>query len=330
MHHTTREVTSPTERDFPSEFARDVYMGLKTNPKWLSSKYFYDDRGDEIFRQIMRMPSYYLTNSEFEIFDKRADDILESIGTTQPFRIIELGAGDGYKTSLLLEHFMENEIDFTYAPCDISWNVLQILEEKLTRKLPNLSIELLHGDYFKVLAEILKKDDGRKNVVFFLGANIGNFTSDRAGQFLSRIRGLLHPGDQLMIGFDLKKDPETILTAYNDPQGITANFNLNLLQRINTELSADFDLDQFFHRPYYDPETGECRSYLISKLAQEVRLKSIGEKVRFKAWETIFMEISKKYSLEEIDELSVKSGFSTLATIRDSRHYFADVLWEAI
>lgn len=330
MHHTIKEAITNTEKEFPSEFAKDVYIGLKSNPKWLSSKYFYDDRGDEIFRQIMRMPSYYLTNSEFEIFENRADDILESIGTSQPFRIIELGAGDGYKTSLLLEHFMKSEIDFTYAPCDISWNVLQILEEKLTRKLPHLSMELLHGDYFKVLAEILKKDDGRKNVVFFLGANIGNFTSDRAEEFLSRIRELLHPGDQLMIGFDLKKNPETILNAYNDPEGITASFNLNLLQRINTELLADFEVDQFIHRPYYDPESGECRSYLISKIDQEVQLRTIEETISFKAWETIFMEISKKYSLEEIGELAAKCSFSTQATVRDKRQYFADVLWEAI
>ena len=330
MHHTTEAAFDTGQREFSSEFARDVFIGLTSSPKWLSSKYFYNSIGDRIFQQIMKMPSYYLTNCEFEIFTNRADDILKTIGDEQPFRIIELGAGDGYKTSLLLEHFLKKGVDFTYAPCDISLNVLKILEKKLLGRMPTLQIQLLHGDYFNMLSEILNKNDGVKNIVFLLGANIGNFTFDRGIQFLQRVRSQLCEGDNMMIGFDLKKDPSVILGAYNDPEGITASFNLNLLHRINEELGADFDTDKFIHQPYYDPETGECRSYLVSKQQQQVKIDDIDSGIHIAASESIFMEISKKYSLEEIADLAVKSQFSTKATLMDQRGYFAEVIWEAI
>lgn len=330
MHHTTKEVFDTGQREFPSEFAKDIFIGLTSSPKWLSSKYFYDSKGDEIFQQIMKMPSYYLTDCEFEIFSDRAEDILQSIGEDEPFRIIELGAGDGYKTRVLLEHFTRRKADFTYAPCDISLHVLKILETNLKASLPDLTIELQHGDYFKRLGELLTNDDGRKNIVFFLGANIGNFTVDRAKQFLQRIRQSVRHGDLLMIGFDLKKDPGVILNAYNDPEAITASFNLNLLDRINRELGGDFDKGKFLHQPIYNPETGECRSYLVSKEPQEVRLEALDEVITFGPWESIFMEISKKYDQQEIDELASMCEYATLASIKDRRDYFAEVIWRAI
>lgn len=307
-----------------SLFKREVLKGLKSNNKQLPSKYFYDSKGDELFQKIMHLEEYYLTRKELEIFNASKEVILETISDGQPFRIIELGAGDGLKTKVLLKYFIENGIDFTYSPVDISGNVLEILEKNLRNEIPHLKIEVYQGDYFHALEDISASPE--KDIVFFLGSNVGNFPQDDAEIFLSKLRGYLNPGDLLFMGVDLKKDPSVILDAYNDSQGVTTEFNLNLLDRINAELDANFDRSLFLHYPYYNPHTGECRSYLISKLDQQVR---IGEEIiHFRAWESIFMEVSKKYDEVQLQKLAKKTGFKPLMTCYDQAHWFADVIWE--
>ncbi|MFT5953559.1 MAG: L-histidine N-alpha-methyltransferase [Cyclobacteriaceae bacterium] len=331
MHHVDhQQMKHSTIDQFPSDFCKDVYTGLSQEEKWLSSKYFYDEKGDEIFQSIMQMGTYYLTRSEFDIFDQKSDAILDAIGTQSPFRILELGAGDGRKTKVLLKHFLDRQASFTYAPCDISASVLNQLSTNLSVELPGLSLETLEGDYFKVLADVLQRQDGCRNVVFFLGSNIGNFTSTRSKEFLTNIRSHLHPGDKLMMGIDLKKDPMKILAAYDDAEGITASFNLNLLHRINKELHADFDLSKFRHYPIYLPASGECRSYLLSLEDQEVTLGVIDKKISFDQWEPIFMEISKKYSLSEIQALARASGFEHQNHFMDNQSNFIEVIWEVL
>ncbi len=304
--------------------AEDVNIGLQAENKFLSSKYFYDAKGDELFQQIMHLDEYYLTRKELEIFNTHKAAILEAIDDGEPFRIIELGAGDGLKTKVLLKHFLEQGVDFTYTPVDISGNVLEILENNLRAEIPGLKIESYEGDYFDALAEISESPE--KDIVFFLGSTIGNFSQSEAEGFLSKLQRFMNSGDLLFMGVDLKKDPSIILSAYNDAQGVTREFNLNLLDRINAELDGDFDRDQFLHYPYYNPHTGECRSYLISKIEQTVTIGD--EKYHFRAWEAIFMEISKKYDQVQLKALAEVSGFTTLTSFLDQDHWFADVLWE--
>ncbi len=306
-------------------FAQEVMEGLQAQPKNLPSKYFYDERGDELFQQIMNMPEYYLTNCEYEIFEDNREDILQAIGN-RSFDLIELGAGDGYKTKVLLKHFLERKADFHFCPVDISDNVLQILNEDLKANLPGLYSQPLQGDYFEVLDRLSENKD-RKKVILFLGGNIGNLETPRAKEFLRAIGERLDEGDDLLIGFDLKKDPETIWKAYNDPAGITAAFNLNLLTRINRELDANFDTAKFKHWETYNPLNGETRSYLISKEEQEVCLAAVREKVTFKAWEAINVELSQKYSLSGIEAMAETTGYHCVRHFYDRRRYFVDSMW---
>ncbi|WP_420316591.1 L-histidine N(alpha)-methyltransferase [Ekhidna sp.] len=307
-----------------SPFAEDVLNGLHTENKHLPSKYFYDAKGDELFQRIMHLNEYYLTRKELEIFQTHKEAILKAINGTETFRIIELGAGDGLKTKVLLKHFMEAKVDFTYTPVDISGNVLEILEGNLKDEIPGLKIESYEGDYFDALAEIAESPE--KDIVFFLGSNVGNFTEKEAVAFLSKLQNFLKKGDLLFMGVDLKKDPSIILNAYNDSEGVTREFNLNLLDRINDELDANFNRNQFLHYPYYNPHTGECRSYLISKIDQVVEM--MDEEIHFNAWEAIFMEISKKYDHKQLAHLAEASGFDFKQEFLDSESWFADVLWE--
>lgn len=196
-----------------SAFAHDVLEGLSAPQKRLPSKYFYDKEGDALFQAIMGMPEYYLTRSEYEILDMHKE-VLQQLfqNGSGRFNLIEFGAGDGLKTKLLLKHFTEAGVDFKYVPIDISENVLQILTEDLQSSIPNLKVEAVCDDYFKALSQ-LKQTADRRNIVLFLGSNIGNFSEKEAINFLSRLAEGLNPHDMIVIGFDLKKDPEQILAS---------------------------------------------------------------------------------------------------------------------
>ena len=309
-------------------FAEDVFNGLSHSPKQLSSKYFYDADGDRLFQEIMRMPEYYLTDAEFEILSTYKDDFL-SILNSQAFDLIELGAGDGLKTKILLTHFLEQGADFSYRPIDISGHALSSLQESLSQELPELNVKGQQGDYFKAL-EQMYVDGNRAKFLLFMGANIGNFSKAEARQFLKTLRNEMKKDDYLLIGFDLKKDPQTILDAYNDPTGITSAFNLNLLKRMNRELGANFKLDNFQHWENYDPITGETKSFIVSKTEQEVYLEVLEKSFSFDAWEAIYVELSQKYSEAEIAQIAKESGFKVDRNFYDQKNYFADSLWQAI
>lgn len=308
-------------------FARDVAEGLTSEPKTLPSKYFYDARGDALFQKIMHMPEYYLTDCELEIISTHKTAMLQAFGND--FNLVELGAGDGFKTKVLLEHFLKKKASFEYKPIDISQNVLEILERNLKSKLPSLKMEAIQGDYFDAL-EKLQLDQDRREVVMFLGANIGNMTKEEAIEFLHQVRDNLVEDDMLLIGFDLKKDPATILNAYNDKAGITRDFNLNLLSRINRELDADFNLRKFSHWETYNPLTGETESFIVSRQAQQVNIQAIDLVVNFEAWEAMKVELSQKYSISEIESLANEAGFAIERHFFDDRMYFVDSLWRAV
>lgn len=311
-------------------FALDVKKGLDESPKTLPSRYFYDEKGDDLFQKIMDLDEYYLTRAEFEIFVRQKDEILKSfLGNESSFRLVELGAGDGTKTKVLLSHFLEKKTSFTYSPIDISGNVLEQLEEDLSEELPALKVEPIVGEYFSALEE-LASNDTSKEVVLFLGSNIGNFDRASGVEFLSHIRENLSVGDMLLIGFDLMKSPEKILSAYNDKEGVTKAFNLNLLTRINNELGANFNVENFDHFPTYDPLTGETKSHIISKKRQTVYIESLDESFSFDAWEAIHTEVSQKYSMKMIEAYAAEAGFEIVHNFMDSNQYFVDSLWRRI
>ena len=310
------------------QFALDVQKGLTSTPKALSSKYFYDKKGDALFQQIMKLEEYYPTRCEYEIFDTYKNDWLHLFQSTgKPFQLIEFGAGDGFKTKVLLDAFTETESNFQYVPIDISKNVLNILEKDLQQRYPNLDIQSINDDYFKAL-DRLENNTTHRKVILFLGSNIGNFSQDEAISFLTQIQKRLSKDDLILIGIDLKKNPETILSAYNDKKGVTKEFNLNLLARINHELTANFDLDKFIHAPIYNPLNGEAQSYLVSIEEQNVFIECIGETIHFEAWEAIHTEISKKYSINGISNLLEKAGMKLVKHYFDEKRYFLDTVWK--
>lgn len=310
-------------------FADDIVAGLKASPKRLSSKYFYDDKGSKIFQQIMRMDSYYLTDAEFEIFDTRGESMVNACSPDgSPFRLVEFGAGDGLKTKVLIQHLLNNNIEFTYTPIDISSGALEGLVEDCGNSFPGLKVESLQGDYFDALDRLIASGDTQRKVILFLGSNIGNFKREEALSFLSAIRDHMNPGDRLLIGFDLKKDPNVIVPAYSDPEGITAEFNLNLLDRINRELGGNIDRSTWQHYATYDPLSGETKSFLLPSQDQEITLANLDQSFTIKAWEPIWTELSQKYDDAMIRDLAQESGFSYQEAIRDSRRYFVEAIWE--
>jgi uncharacterized SAM-dependent methyltransferase len=213
-----------------------------------------------------------------------------------------------------------------YSPVDISGNILDTLKNNLSQEIPKLNVETVEADYFDAL-DIITKRNCDKKVVLFLGSNIGNFNQKQTLDFLTSVKKKLDKGDIFVIGFDLQKDPQVILNAYNDRSGVTREFNLNLLRRINREMGANFIVDNFSHYPMYDPVKGEAKSFLISKIDQVVQLNGETNKVDFKAGEYIYTETSRKFSLEQIRELADISGFEVKKNFFDRKHYYVDAVW---
>ncbi|MBK7512944.1 MAG: L-histidine N(alpha)-methyltransferase [Chloracidobacterium sp.] len=311
-----------------SNFAADVLAGLSSSPKSLTSKYFYDDRGSLLFQEIMKLPEYYLTNCEIEIFTDQSNGIYdEFVDGGYPIDLIELGAGDGTKTEILIESFLQKKQDITYSPIDISREAIGAITTRFRSRFPQLAMHPRVGDYFSIL-ESLRDSGGRRKVVLFLGSNIGNFSRDESIRFVRDLNRVLNRNDLLFIGFDLQKDPNAIVSAYAAPAGITAEFNLNLLARINRELGGKFDTDHFAHYANYHPIEGSARSYLISLEKQTVEIAALGRAFEFEQWEAVFMEISQKYNLRMIDDLATESGFAVKRNFFDSRNYYCDSLWQ--
>ena len=311
-----------------TQFHKDVRKGLTDFPKHLSSKYFYDTKGDKLFQDIMAMPEYYLTDREFEILSENTSKIAALFADNdQAFKLIELGAGDGKKTKILLKYLSDHDYNFTYQPIDISQNALDGLASSLNMELPQVSVEIRQGTYFETLEDI-NAENGTKKIILFLGSNIGNLLHDQAIVFLKNVAELMQTEDLFFVGFDLKKNPQTILDAYNDQAGVTAAFNKNVLERINRELNADFDLDAFKHWEVYDPESGTAKSFLVSTIAQEVHIEALDLKVGFDAWETIHTEISQKYDAKVISWLADKAGLKIVGQFTDSRQDYANYVFK--
>ncbi len=306
------------------QFMQDVAFGLSQSPKQLSSKYFYDKTGDELFMQIMALPEYYLTRCEMEIFTQQTDVIINllSLDAGRHFELIELGAGDGSKTQALLTRLLELSYQFDYIPIDISSNVLEHLKQHLLKSLPDLSIKTRHNDYFNSLKQL--RQSSTPKVVLYLGSNLGNMNDKNATQFLSQLGENLHSGDQLLIGLDQLKAESIVLPAYSDSQGITSQFNLNLLHRINHELGANFNLTQFKHLAKYSETTGIAESYLQSLCEQQVLITELNQSFHFEQDETIRTEISRKYNKAILQAILKSTPFEITGELTDSKQYFSD------
>ncbi|QWX85267.1 L-histidine N(alpha)-methyltransferase [Cellulophaga sp. HaHaR_3_176] len=308
------------------EFLEHVDKGLNCIPKFLSSRYFYDEIGDQLFVKIMNLPEYYLTRAEHEILKNQTSEIIKALQINKDtyFELIELGAGDGTKTKELLKPLVEQGYKFSYLPIDISGHALKNLKNSLKEEIPNLSVTTKQGDYFGVLDSI--KDSKHPKIVLFLGSNLGNLEDKQAYDFLYKLGSSLKTNDKIFLGLDLVKSKDIVLPAYNDKQGITAQFNLNLLHRINKEFDADFDLNYFEHQPEYTEVEGIAKSYLVSTKNQIVDIKALDKKITFEKDEKIHTEISRKYNDNIINSILENTDLSIQEKLTDSQNYFSDYI----
>lgn len=306
-------------------FLADVIKGLSTEQKAVSAKYFYDDIGSELFQKISQHPDYYPTKTEFSILDN-ISDILPIYINESEIDIIELGAGDGHKSELIINGLIKAKCNVNFYPIDISEKAMQLLDENLTMN-ENLHIHGVVADYYHGL-HYIREISNNKKLVLFLGSNIGNFNKTQTDQFLTMLSNTLDKHDYVMMGFDLKKDPAILNQAYNDSEGLTRAFNLNLLTRINRELGANFDIDQFKHYGFYNPYRGTMESYLISLVAQSIHIDAANQTFHFKQFEPIHLEYSHKFTSSGIEKLAKQNGFETIALFTDERNYFIDALWQ--
>jgi dimethylhistidine N-methyltransferase len=303
-----------------ASFADDVGAGLRASPKRLSSKYLYDRVGSALFDAIMQLPEYYLSNAETEILRESGWEIVRVLD--EPIDFLELGSGSAVKTRLLIAEALRVQGGLRYSPIDISTNALRASSLALVESFPGLSVRAYAGDYFDVLASKTLQFD-RRMLAMYMGSNIGNYEPAQARQLLKLLAAALRPGDGLLLGTDLKKDRAVLEAAYDDPVGVTAAFNKNLLERINNELGGDFDVRNFEHVVHYDEARGSVDSFLRARRAARVDVASIGLHVSFEAGERIHTESSYKFSERDVAELGAAAGFRLTSTWHDRAHRFS-------
>lgn len=293
----------------------EVLQGLKKSYKTLPCKYLYDERGSELFDQICEIEEYYPTRTELKIMEDNLAEILKSIPDNSI--LIELGSGSSLKTRLLLDNHQNLA---GYVPVDISEDFLLETAEILRSRYTNLTIYPVVADYthpFEITDLQLMHDH---IVVYYPGSTIGNFLPEEAETFLKQIHGICENDGGLLIGVDLKKDPEVLEAAYNDSKGITAAFNKNILTRLNRELNADFNIDDFQHQSVYNKALGRVEMHLISRKEQDVCIDD--EVIHFKKGESIHTENSYKYELGMFEDMAASAGFQTEAVWTDEKQYF--------
>jgi dimethylhistidine N-methyltransferase len=302
-----------------ADFARDVAAGLKASPKRLPCRYFYDQLGSQLFEAICELPEYYLPRAETEILQAHANDIATLFPSAAD--LVELGSGTAAKTRLLIGAFLRRDEKLRYVPLDICQPVLEESSRDLLRTYPQLEILAIAGDYYEGLEHLQGLTASRK-LVLWLGSNIGNLERAEAARFLARLRATLAPGDRLLIGVDLRKDRAVLEAAYDDPCGVTAAFNRNLLVRANRELGGGFDVRSFEHRAVYNEDAGRIEMYLVSSRPQRVHLDRLGLEVKLSAGEAIHTENSYKYSPAEIESLATEAGLRTERAWLDANRCF--------
>ena len=299
-----------------SDELREIRDGLSLPQKTLSPKYFYDERGSELFDKITRLPEYYLTVTESRIMRDNIGEIADLVG--RHASLIEFGSGSNAKIRLLLEHLHEPAV---YVPVDISRDYLLAAAEDLAKDFPHIEILPVAADFTKPFGLPNPRIMPKRNIVYFPGSTIGNFSPEAALDLLKVMHHEAGEDGGLLIGVDLRKDTETLTRAYNDAAGVTAEFNLNILRRINREFDADFDLDAFRHEAVYDEEYGRIEMYLVSLRDQTFYVS--GESFELHEGERILTEYSHKYSLSGFESLAAEAGFTVERVFTDERKWFS-------
>lgn len=304
----------------------DVLQGLFSDRKTLPSKYFYDERGMRIFDQICRLDEYYLTRIENQMLQEKAADI---VTTVWPENIIELGSGSSDKVCFFLDACGRQNIRCKYWPLDVCSEALAVMADTLAEEYPWLHINTLVGDYSLGLDAInLPKNE--RNLALFMGSTIGNLTHSQAVSFLHRVRMLVGSEGRLLVGMDRVKDTKTLIAAYNDSAGLTAQFNMNILEVINCRMGANFAVDKFEHRALYNRSQNQIEMHLVSKEEQIVYFEDLDKHLALKRDESIRTEISRKFSDNEIESLLTESGFTFEEHYVSDNDYFSLVLAKSV
>lgn len=312
--------TVPPARTMPG-LAEDVIHGLLTPPRSLPPKYFYDERGSQLFDAICDTPEYYVTRTEDALL---LDCAAEIIAEVEPVHIIEFGSGTSRKTRHLFDQCAAAGNEAVYWPFDVCEEMLLHSGRHLLHHYDWLQVNALVGDYLAGLQHLPRP--GGNCLYLFLGGTIGNFTPGEALRFLRDVRSGMNPGDRLMLGADRVKAPEVLHAAYNDRAGVTAEFNLNLLQVLNRELDANFDSDDFVHEARYNEMAGRIEMYLISRREQRISLARLGRELNLEAGEGILTEISRKFTVASLAELLAAAGFVMERHFEPDSGYFSLVL----
>jgi L-histidine Nalpha-methyltransferase len=308
-----------------NEDGEDVVRGLTLTQKSLPPKYFYDDRGSELFEKICDLPEYYPTRTEASILSQYADEIAQITGVCE---LVELGSGSSTKTLFLLDAYQKIADRCRYVPIDVSGGILKSTVLKLQQKYPNFSIEGLIGTYKQALVK-LESTWARSRMIFFLGSSLGNFTPQECDAFFNQVARTLQPGDYFLLGIDLQKPKEILEPAYNDSQGVTAAFNLNMLSHLNWRFQGNFDLDLFTHQAIYNQADAQIEMYLHCQKTHSVSLKVLDLKVEFQIEESILTEISRKFDLALLQKDLEKQGLKTLKIWTDTQQWFGVILCQA-
>src|SRR5215475_13507803 len=317
-------VQAPSQKA-PSEFAEDVRSGLtKIGQRELPSKYLYDEVGSELFEAICLLPEYGLTRADARLLQRHAEEMMSQMPT--PTHVAELGSGSGKKTRMILEALSKKQRTF-YYPIEISPAALAACEKELGQMDFVSLVGCEKPDLEGLRAVAARREPGEHVCVLFLGSTIGNFDRPAADDFLKQVRSVLEPGDSLLLGTDLEKSVEVQLLAYDDPAGVTASFNLNVLARINRELGADFDLKQFAHEAFWNVTERRIEMHLRSLQRQRVDIPGSSLRIRLEEGETIWTESSHKYSPSEPVEMAARTGFRCEAQWTDEEWPFAQNLW---
>lgn len=300
------------------EIANDVWEGLRRRPKALPPKLFYDAAGSALFDEITRLDEYYLTRTELEILEARGPELARRVGPE--VTIIELGAGSGTKTRTVLRHLLGAECRGVYVPVDLSRSALEQARTRLRREFPRLQVKISVADY---LQEPWAPSGPGPKLVLYLGSSIGNFEPMQGLDLLRRVGRRLAPGDRLLLGTDLRKDPAVLVPAYDDARGVTARFNKNVLARINRELGGSFGLEKFRHLALWNERESRIEMHLESLADQVVRIAALGSDVPFTQGERIHTENSYKYTVPGVRQMLAAGGFDVEHTWTDRRGWFA-------
>jgi L-histidine N-alpha-methyltransferase len=304
----------------------EVRRGLLSRPRSLAPWMFYDAEGSRLFEEITMLPEYYLTRTELGIFRRHASDMAAAARTnaSQSLRVVELGAGSASKTGVLLDAIVRAQGQVSYLPIDVSSVSLMKASESLAEKLPGVRTEPVVANYVTDSVRI-RPFDGT-TLALYIGSSIGNFSPAEARGILRNLRTQLKSGDALLLGTDLVKAPRRLIAAYDDSRGVTAKFNLNILERLNRELDANFELSQFQHRAFWNAAESRIEMHLESLKEQLIRIPETGFHIRLLKGETIHTENSYKFKTQSIAELIEDAGFSVERTWMDERCWYAVTL----